>query len=198
MRPRTSGLALAARPLRSDPGSKRSAGHSTRANGSGAERPPGRSRSLTTPVPDRDATMATVVIDTLDHASRYSVLHPLFGRAFEFVATTPLLTLLPGRIPLDGDRLVVSIDHIDGRGRQGCAPGGPPALYRYPGHDRGYRAHRMATADTLPHSRRRRLPPIAMSVSLPTSRIPGSSSPNGTSPSSFRTTRMRRLAEKVR
>ncbi len=62
--------------------------------------------------------MATVVIDTLDHASRYSVLHPLFGRAFEFVATTPLPTLPPGRIPLDGDRLFVSIDHVDGRGRQ--------------------------------------------------------------------------------
>ncbi len=62
--------------------------------------------------------MATVVIDTLDYASRYSVLHPLFGRAFEFVATTPLLSLPPGRIPLDGDRLFVSIDHIDGRGRQ--------------------------------------------------------------------------------
>ena len=64
--------------------------------------------------------MSRVVIDTLEHASRYSALHPLFSRAFEFVATAPLGSLTPGRIPLDGDRLVVSIDHVDGRGRRGA------------------------------------------------------------------------------
>jgi YhcH/YjgK/YiaL family protein len=64
--------------------------------------------------------MGRVVIDTLTHASRYSVLHPLFSRAFTFVATTPLGTLPPGRIPLEADRLVVSIDQVDGRGRGGA------------------------------------------------------------------------------
>jgi biofilm protein TabA len=64
--------------------------------------------------------MTRVVIDTLDCASRYSALHPLFSRAFEFVAATQLATLPPSRIPLDGDRLVVSIDHVDGRGRNGA------------------------------------------------------------------------------
>jgi biofilm protein TabA len=57
-----------------------------------------------------------VVIDTLDRTARYSALHPLFARAFEFLATVDLGTLTPGRIPLLGDRLFVLIDHVEGRG----------------------------------------------------------------------------------
>jgi biofilm protein TabA len=61
-----------------------------------------------------------LVIDILGRASQYSALHPLFAPAFEFLTTAPLATLPPGRIPLDGDRLYVSIDHVDGRGREGA------------------------------------------------------------------------------
>jgi biofilm protein TabA len=61
-----------------------------------------------------------VVIDTLARTARYSALHPRFARAFEFLATVDPGTLAPGRIPLDGDRLYVLIDHVEGRGREGA------------------------------------------------------------------------------
>jgi biofilm protein TabA len=61
-----------------------------------------------------------LIIDTLTHARRYTSLHPLFGRAFDFLTATPLRELSPGRIQLEGDRLFVSIDHVDGRGPDGA------------------------------------------------------------------------------
>jgi biofilm protein TabA len=61
-----------------------------------------------------------MVIDTLNMTARYVVLHPLFAPAFDFLATVDLATLPPGRVPLQGDRLYVSIDHVEGRGREGA------------------------------------------------------------------------------
>ena len=57
------------------------------------------------------------MIDSLPRSARYRVLHPLFGPAFDFLAGVDLATLPAGRIPIDGDRLYVSIDHVEGRGR---------------------------------------------------------------------------------
>jgi YhcH/YjgK/YiaL family protein len=61
-----------------------------------------------------------MILDTLQHSGRYAGLHPGFSRAFEFLAATDLSALPPGRHPIDGDRLYVSIDHKDGRGREGA------------------------------------------------------------------------------
>jgi biofilm protein TabA len=61
-----------------------------------------------------------VILDTLAHAARYAGLHPGFARAFEFLATTDLAALAPGRHDLDGDRMYVSIDLKDGRGEDGA------------------------------------------------------------------------------
>jgi YhcH/YjgK/YiaL family protein len=61
-----------------------------------------------------------VILDTLAHAGRYVAMHPQFGRAFEFLRTTDLRALTPGRHDLDGDRMYVSIDHKDGRGDDGA------------------------------------------------------------------------------
>jgi biofilm protein TabA len=61
-----------------------------------------------------------VILDTLAQAGRYVGLHPAFARAFEFLKTADLASLAPGRHELDGDRLYVSIDHQDGRGRDGA------------------------------------------------------------------------------
>lgn len=47
-------------------------------------------------------------------------MHAGFARAFEFLATTDLAALAPGRHDIDGDRLYVSIDHKDGRGEDGA------------------------------------------------------------------------------
>ena len=61
-----------------------------------------------------------MVLDTLDNALRYTGLHPGFPRAFAFLAATDLAALPPGRHTIDGDRIYVSIDHKDGRGRDGA------------------------------------------------------------------------------
>jgi biofilm protein TabA len=61
-----------------------------------------------------------VIIDAGAHSHRYTCLHPLFERAFRYLADTDLRALAPGRHPIDGDRLYVSIDHKPGRGRDGA------------------------------------------------------------------------------
>ena len=59
-----------------------------------------------------------MVIDTLSRTARYAVLHEHLARAFEFLTTADLKSLPVGGIPLDGNRLFVSIDHVEGRGRE--------------------------------------------------------------------------------
>ena len=61
-----------------------------------------------------------MILDLLGQSGRYAGLHPGFPRAFEFLAATDLAALPPGRHTIDGDRLYVSIDHKDGRGRDGA------------------------------------------------------------------------------
>ena len=61
-----------------------------------------------------------MILDTLPNAARYARMHPGFARAFEFLSTTDLAVLAPGRHEIDGDRLYVSIDHKDGRGEEGA------------------------------------------------------------------------------
>jgi YhcH/YjgK/YiaL family protein len=61
-----------------------------------------------------------VILDLLGQAARYAHLHPDFGVAFEFLRVTDLATLDSGRYEIDGDRIYVSIDHVDGRGRAGA------------------------------------------------------------------------------
>jgi biofilm protein TabA len=59
-----------------------------------------------------------MIIDAGSLYGRYTSLHPLFDRAFRFLADSDLRTLAPGRLAIDGDRLYVSIDHTQGRGRE--------------------------------------------------------------------------------
>ena len=70
-----------------------------------------------------------MVLDTLRNSARYVSLHPEFAKAFDFLEHADWAELAPGsatrerhsvRHPLDGDRLYVSIDHGDGRGRAGA------------------------------------------------------------------------------
>jgi biofilm protein TabA len=61
-----------------------------------------------------------MILDTLDQRGRYVTLHPAFARAFEFLVHPDLASLAPGRHVIDGDRLYVSIDHKEGRGREGA------------------------------------------------------------------------------
>jgi biofilm protein TabA len=61
-----------------------------------------------------------MIVDTLAQSGRYFALHPGFARAFGFLQHTDLLALAPGRHVIDGDRIYLSIDHKDGRGREGA------------------------------------------------------------------------------
>jgi biofilm protein TabA len=61
-----------------------------------------------------------MILDTLARSGRYSALHPAFTRAFDVLASSDLITLEPGRHEIDGDRIYISIDHKEGRGREGA------------------------------------------------------------------------------
>jgi YhcH/YjgK/YiaL family protein len=61
-----------------------------------------------------------MIFDSLSQCDRYVALHPAFARAFEFLRRTNPATLAPGRHVLDADRLYVSVDHKEGRGREGA------------------------------------------------------------------------------
>ena len=61
-----------------------------------------------------------MIIDAGAFCHRYKSLHPLFERAFRFLADADLRSFAPGRHPVDGDRLYLSIDHTQGRGRDGA------------------------------------------------------------------------------
>jgi YhcH/YjgK/YiaL family protein len=70
-----------------------------------------------------------MVIDTLRNCERYAALHPDFANAFEFLAHADWAELSAGSVTperhsvrhaIDGDRVYVSIDRIDGRGHAGA------------------------------------------------------------------------------
>jgi len=68
-----------------------------------------------------------MILDTLATADRYTSLHPAFARAFAYLRDANWAELLSAaegaarhstRHAIDGDRVYVSIDHVDGRGRE--------------------------------------------------------------------------------
>jgi biofilm protein TabA len=58
-----------------------------------------------------------MIIESLEQCDRYRHLHPGFAAAFDFVRSSDIGALAPGRHVIDGDRLYLSIDHTEGRGR---------------------------------------------------------------------------------
>ena len=70
-----------------------------------------------------------MILGTLREHRRYLALHPAFTHAFEFLIQANWAALLPPstdvtsyntRLPLDGDRLYVSLDRAQGRGHDGA------------------------------------------------------------------------------
>jgi YhcH/YjgK/YiaL family protein len=61
-----------------------------------------------------------LILDTLELCERYRHLHPGFATAFDVATSRDLGALAPGRHLIDGDRLYLSIDHTEGRGRLGA------------------------------------------------------------------------------
>jgi YhcH/YjgK/YiaL family protein len=46
-----------------------------------------------------------MIIDTIDNASKYFAIHPLFPKAFEYIQQMDLETIEMGRYEIDGDKL---------------------------------------------------------------------------------------------
>ncbi len=70
-----------------------------------------------------------MILDTLMNADRYARLHSSFARAFAYLREanwTQLIPAEPGAArhsthhPIDGERMYISIDYVDGRGRDGA------------------------------------------------------------------------------
>ncbi|MDL2213223.1 YhcH/YjgK/YiaL family protein [Bacteroides sp. OttesenSCG-928-D19] len=50
-----------------------------------------------------------MIVDKLENLEKYAVLNPLFPRVIDFLATTDLSSLEPGKIELEGNNLFISI-----------------------------------------------------------------------------------------
>jgi YhcH/YjgK/YiaL family protein len=61
-----------------------------------------------------------MILDVLRQSALYKDLYPHFDRALTFLARTELASLPAGRYVLDGERLYISIDQKEGRGREGA------------------------------------------------------------------------------
>ena len=59
-----------------------------------------------------------MILSTLSQSGRYSALHPLFPRAFDYIRNTDLFTLAPGRYPIVGDDLFAIVEQVPGRTRE--------------------------------------------------------------------------------
>lgn len=59
-----------------------------------------------------------MIFSTLSQADRYAALHPLFPRAFEYMRSTDLLSLAPGRYPIVDKQLFVIVENVPGRARE--------------------------------------------------------------------------------
>lgn len=58
-----------------------------------------------------------MILDTLDNAGRYSALHPLFARAFDYLRQLPAQPPTTGRLSLEGEALVAIYSEVAGRTR---------------------------------------------------------------------------------
>ncbi|MFP5408131.1 MAG: YhcH/YjgK/YiaL family protein [Gammaproteobacteria bacterium] len=58
-----------------------------------------------------------MILDTLAQADRYSMLHPLFARAFDYLRSTDLGALAPGRHDIEGAQLFALVEDCAGRTR---------------------------------------------------------------------------------
>lgn len=58
-----------------------------------------------------------MILDSLANAERYTALHPLFARAFDYLRSTDLKAIDSGRFNLDGENLIAIFSKGAGRER---------------------------------------------------------------------------------
>jgi len=56
-----------------------------------------------------------MILDSLKNVGLYVSIHPRFKQAFDFLQTTDLLTLVPGKHELDGSNLFVNVVEVEGK-----------------------------------------------------------------------------------
>lgn len=59
-----------------------------------------------------------MILASLAEAERYAALHPLFPRAFEFLRSTDLKALAPGKHTVQGEQLFAIVEACAGRTRE--------------------------------------------------------------------------------
>ena len=55
-----------------------------------------------------------MIVDTLQNASKYFSVHPLFQKAFEYIVKTDLNAIEPGKYEIDGDNLKAAFSNKKG------------------------------------------------------------------------------------
>jgi YhcH/YjgK/YiaL family protein len=58
-----------------------------------------------------------MILSALSQSDRYTALHPLFPRAFDYIRNTDLYALAPGRYHLAGDDLIAIVEQVPGKTR---------------------------------------------------------------------------------
>ncbi len=58
-----------------------------------------------------------MILSALSQSDHYAALHPLFPRVFDYMRSTDLLLLAPGRYPIIDKQLFVIVENVPGRTR---------------------------------------------------------------------------------
>lgn len=59
-----------------------------------------------------------MILSALSQSDRYASLHPLFARAFDFIRSTDLYAMAPGRYHLAGDDLIAIVEQVAGKTKE--------------------------------------------------------------------------------
>ncbi len=59
-----------------------------------------------------------MIFSALSQSARYTALHPLFHRAFDYIRDTDLYHMAPGRYPILGDDLIVIVEQVAAKTRE--------------------------------------------------------------------------------
>jgi YhcH/YjgK/YiaL family protein len=59
-----------------------------------------------------------MIFSNISQADRYSAIHPLFPRAFDYIRNNDLFALAPGRYNILGEDLIAIVEHLPGRTRE--------------------------------------------------------------------------------
>ena len=59
-----------------------------------------------------------MILSSLSQSDRYTALHPLFARAFDYIRNTDLFALAPGRYHIAGDDLIAIVELVQAKTKE--------------------------------------------------------------------------------